>query len=116
MTLPPSVQRLFHRYRADQLDTERHAAIIIPTVMDTGTLEDWLWLLRTYGWDTIRAWIANPDHAAQLAPPNEWFWTGLLLDKPHMTPRWSGGNRRRRILPDALPDWWPDAWRDSHTP
>ena len=79
MSLPPSIQRLFYRYHyhyhAERLDPERHAAIIIPTVLAEGTLEDWDWLFAAYGWDTIDAWIAEPDQRALLPPPTAHFWT-----------------------------------------
>ncbi len=97
MMLPPSVQRLFHRYHADRLDPQRHAAVIIPTILEEGAVEDWQWLFATYGWDAIRRWVADPARASQLSPRVEWFWTAVLLDAPHETPRWSGGNGRRRV-------------------
>ncbi|NMP24400.1 hypothetical protein HIJ39_18930, partial [Sulfobacillus sp. DSM 109850] len=79
MTLPMRIQRLFYRYHADLLDSERHAAVIIPTVLSDGALDDWDWLFRVYGWEAIRAWIAEPGHAAMLPPPMERFWTLILL-------------------------------------
>ncbi|MGC8489687.1 MAG: DUF6922 domain-containing protein [Clostridia bacterium] len=97
MMIPPSVQRLFHRYHADRLDPRHHAAIIIPTILEEGAVEDWRWLFSTYSWDTIQRWIADPTRASQLSPRVEWFWTTVLLGTPHETSRWSGGNRRRRI-------------------
>ncbi len=42
------------------------------------------------------------------ALPMERFWTLILLGTPHETPRWAGGNARRRIPKDALPEWFPD--------
>ncbi|PSR22589.1 hypothetical protein SAMN00768000_3630 [Sulfobacillus thermosulfidooxidans DSM 9293] len=111
MTLPPSLHRLFYRYHADQLDTERHAALIIPTVLADGDFPDWDWLFAVYGWDTIQQWIQEPGHAASLPPPMEWLWTAILLGTPQETPRWSGGNARRSVPPDALPAWFPPEWR-----
>jgi len=73
MKLPPSVQRLFYRYHAGRLDTDRDAALIIPTVMEEGSLDDWEWLFSTYGWESLAAWVAA--HASQLSPPMERFWT-----------------------------------------
>ena len=102
MTIPLSVKRLFHRYHADRLEPRRHAAIIIPTILEDGGVDDWRWLFATYGWDTIQHWIADPTRASQLSPRVEWFWTTVLLGTPHETPRWSEGNRRRRIPPASF--------------
>jgi hypothetical protein len=107
MRLPPSVQRLFHRYHAEQLDTDRHADLIIPTVLADGSLEDWDWLFQVYGWPTIREWIAAPGHAAGLPAPMERFWTLILLGTAQETAPWAGGNGLRRVPADALPAWWP---------
>lgn len=107
MTLPLRTQRLFYRYHADLLDTDRHAAVIIPTVLSDGDLDDWGWLFRVYGWNLLRAWIAETRHAQMLPPPMERFWTVILLGTPQETPRWAGGNTRRLVPTDALPDWFP---------
>ena len=69
-------------------------------------VSDWRWLFETYGRDVVRDWVGNPARAAQLTPRVERFWTCVLLDKPHETPRWSGGNGTRVVPADALPDWW----------
>lgn len=105
MTLPDGVQRLFHRYQARNLDTDRHADLIIFTVLEDGSLDDWRWLIATYGWDRIRDWLADPNQAATLSPRVEWFWTATVLGAPHETPRWAGGNDRRRIPKEALLPW-----------
>ena len=111
MRLPITVQRLFYRYHADLLDTHRHQALIIPTVLADGDLADWDWLFAIYGWETVREWISGPGHAQMLPPPMERLWTLVLLNTPHQTPRWSGGNARRSVPPDALPSWFPQEWR-----
>ena len=111
MKLPPDVQRLFYRYHADRLDTETYQSLIIETVLADGEMDDWRWLFQTYGKDAVRDWLSDPFHSCQLQPKVEWFWTFLLLDEPRETPRWSGGNGRRVVPPDALPDWWPDELR-----
>ena len=107
MILPPPIQQLFYRYHRDLLDSERHRDIIIPTVLATGSLEDWDWLFRTYGWETLRGWMATPGHALELPPPMECLWTTVLLGTSQQTARWSGGNRRRTVPPEALPRWFP---------
>lgn len=111
MILPLAIQRFFYRYHPDRLDTDRHAAIIIPTVLSDGAVEDWEWLFQVYDWNTIQAWIAEPGHAAMLPPPMERFWTLILLGTPQETPRWAGGNARRTVPEDALPAWFPNDLR-----
>jgi len=109
MSLPPAIQRLFYRYHADRLDPDRDAAIIIPTVLAEGSLDDWDWLFGVYGWDTLVAWIAQPAHRDLLPPPMAAFWTWILLGTSETSPRWGGP--RRTVPSNALPDWFPDAWR-----
>lgn len=111
MTLPDGIQRLFYRHHPERLDTDRHAAIIIPTVLADGSLADCDWLFDVYGRGTLREWIAQPGHAMELPPPMERFWTLVLLGTPHETPRWAGGNARRAVPPSALPEWFPGEWR-----
>ena len=111
MRLPTDVQRLFYRYHADRLDTESYQSLIIHTVLEDGEIADWRWLFETYGKDTVCKWVAEPKQASQLSPRVEWFWTCVLLGKPHETPRWAGGNGRRVVPADALPDWWPAGLR-----
>jgi hypothetical protein len=108
--LPEAVQRLFHRYHADRLDTERHADVVLATVLAYGSLDDWDWLFQTYGWPRVRAWIAAPGRAQALPPPMERFWTMILLGAPQETPLRSG-NALRRVPPEALPAWWPPELR-----
>ncbi len=109
MTLPTEVQRLFYRYHADRLDTSCHAALIIPTVLSDGTVEDWEWLFYVYGWDALQAWMM--EHSEILPPPMERFWTLILQGAPKETPRWTGGNARRKVPEGALPGWFPDDLR-----
>ncbi len=111
MMLPDSIQRLFYRYHTDRLDTDRHTALIIPTVLSDGTVDDWEWLFQVYGWETIQAWIGKPGHASMLPPPMERLWTLILLGIPQETPRWAGGNARRTVPEDALPGWFPNDLR-----
>ncbi|WP_053958096.1 hypothetical protein [Sulfobacillus thermosulfidooxidans] len=55
--------------------------------------------------------LRESGHAAMLPPPRERFWTTILLGTPQETPRWAGGNARRRVPPDALPPWFPNDLR-----
>ena len=53
----------------DRLDTERHAAIIIPTVLSNSAVEDWEWVFRMYGWKAIQKWMEESGHAETRPPP-----------------------------------------------
>ena len=107
-----SLQGLFYRYHADRLDTNHHAAIIIPTVLGDETVDDWNWLFQVYGRAAIQTWMAAPGHAATLPPLRERLWTLILVGIPRKTPRWVGGNARRIVPQDALPAWFPDDLRE----
>ncbi|MCY0877819.1 MAG: hypothetical protein OWU84_02595 [Firmicutes bacterium] len=109
MRLPLTVQRLFYRYHADRLDSDRHAEIIISTVLADGNLDDWEWLFAVYGWNALAKWIAEPAHRNLLPPPMASFRTLILVGQSDPTSRWGGPHRL--VPPDALPDWFPDALR-----
>lgn len=49
------VARLFWEMDPDQLDLARHRRVIIPRVLNYGTLADWRWLEKQYGRDVVRA-------------------------------------------------------------
>ncbi|HBQ96456.1 MAG: hypothetical protein M1294_11380 [Firmicutes bacterium] len=114
MMLPETLQPLFHRYKADQLETEKHALIIIPTVLQFGDWNQIHWLFQTYGWDYIKSWISDETQVqGLLSPIVEWFWTLVLLGKPRQVQNWTTGNRLRSVPPESLPDWWPSSDLDT---
>ncbi len=73
MMLPLKIRHLFYRYHAEQLDTIRHLSVIVPTVLNDGTIEDWDWLFQVYTWETIVDWLKNPVNASMLSPHLEKF-------------------------------------------
>lgn len=114
MILPQAIQPLFHRYHADHLDTERHALIIIPTVLQWGNWDQIQWLFQTYGWDRIQDWMTHETLGqGLLSPAVEWFWTGVLLGEPRHAQSWTAGNGLRTVPPESLPDWWPSSDSDN---
>lgn len=57
MTAEP-IARLFWDMDSGELDPVRDQRVIIPRVLNYGTLADWQWLERRYGRDALRAAIA----------------------------------------------------------
>lgn len=107
--LPPALAPLFHRYAWQTLDTSRHAAVIIPTVLQWGDWEADLWLFETYEWDTIRDWLAHDLQTSRTLPDAaQTFWTTAFWGKPFLPPsessqRWAAN--RRHVPPDSVPAW-----------
>ena len=51
MKLPGSFADLFKNYVFEPVDDEKHAALVIKTVLSRGTWEQITWLFRRYGRD-----------------------------------------------------------------
>lgn len=107
-TLPEHLAGLFHRYRWECLDVNRHSDIIIPAVLQWGSWEQIRWLFATYGWDKIRDWVAKDAVTLRSLPESvQVFWTTVLLGEPIYYPvspeqRWAP---TRKIPDDAGPEW-----------
>jgi len=54
MKLPEDLKPLFRNYEFDLLDTEKHAGLVIKTVLVYGTWEQIEWLFDFYGYDKIK--------------------------------------------------------------
>src|SRR3989344_3220943 len=52
--LPESIRPLLWYLRQDRLDIEKDKHDIIVNVINDGTMEQWRWLMDTYGSQTIR--------------------------------------------------------------
>ncbi len=52
-------KRLFWDMDSQKLDVHVHAGTIIERVLNDGTLEDWQWLVSTYGSEKIREVLAK---------------------------------------------------------
>ncbi|WP_298210032.1 hypothetical protein [Ferrimicrobium sp.] len=95
MRLPEALGYLFHRYRTDNIDTKTHFNLVVMTVLNDGSLDDWRWLFAYYGWQQIRDWVADSQNSRALSPEMETFWTRMLLATPRKRDRWAGGNNVR---------------------
>jgi len=47
--LPPSAQKYFWEVDSDSLDPRKHERLIVSRLLNFGELDDWRWLVRTYG-------------------------------------------------------------------
>ncbi|WP_298340071.1 hypothetical protein [Ferrimicrobium sp.] len=101
MRLPQALGYLFYRYRTDNIDTKKHFNLIVMTVLNDGSLDDWRWLFACYGWQQIRDWVADSQNSRSLSPEMETFWTGMLLATPRKRDRWAGGNGVRTTNPQV---------------
>lgn len=52
--VPQTITKFFWDTDPNELDVTKHERIIIPRVLNYGTLADWRWLALTYGKDRIR--------------------------------------------------------------
>lgn len=83
MKIPSEIRPLFHNYDPDTLDTERHAPLIIKTVMQGGTWEQVLWAARFYGRERFEAVLRADVEGNQTLPrPVANFWSVVLWGRP----------------------------------
>lgn len=89
--LPEGVRGLFRNYRADELDLERHAALIIPQVLTRGTWAQTKWLFRQYGWDGVKRAFLDDLARAHTMPESAHVLWATVFDIPLPKPpnRWA---------------------------
>jgi hypothetical protein len=56
------VARLFWEMNPEKLDPARDRDVIIPRVLNYGSLADWRWLEQRYGREVVRAALLARDH------------------------------------------------------
>jgi hypothetical protein len=77
--LPKSLREHFWDVEFEELDTDRHAHLIIKRILDRGNLSDIRWLLKIYGKDEIKRVVMG---TRDLARPTGNFWADILeIDK-----------------------------------
>lgn len=59
MKLPAHLAPLFWNRDFDALDVTNDANVIIERILIFGELEDWRWLVNTYGLGQIKQWVAD---------------------------------------------------------
>ncbi|OGG48900.1 hypothetical protein A3G63_01330 [Candidatus Kaiserbacteria bacterium RIFCSPLOWO2_12_FULL_52_8] len=54
ISIPASAVRLFWDVNPRTLDLAAHKGVIIERMLNYGTLDDWRWLISTYGLSVVR--------------------------------------------------------------
>lgn len=76
MTLPEMISPLFHNYDPETIDPERHAGLVIRTVLAAGTWEQVRWLFRHYGFDRVRTIVLADCRGLRTLPePTQRLWS-----------------------------------------
>lgn len=78
------VADLFHNYRLESLDLDRHAALVIRTVLAQGSWDQVRWLFARYGWAAVEAQF-RVDLAGCRSLPRDAlaFWQNVFMpDQP----------------------------------
>ena len=57
--LPPSLKPLLWGLKWDDLNVEEDAQDIVSSVINEGTMDQWKWLVKTYGEEKIRQVLQN---------------------------------------------------------
>jgi hypothetical protein len=57
--IPDSAKPFFQEYDVDLLDIDQHAVLIIERILAYGNRDEVRWLLKTYGRDRVRDWVAQ---------------------------------------------------------
>lgn len=81
--LPESLAPLFHRCRPESIDLDRHAGLVIRTVLSDGTWEQVLCLFRAYGWDRVREVVLTDHRTLRTLPePTRRLWLLVFGEEP----------------------------------
>ncbi len=91
--LPDELAGLFHNYEPASIDLDRHADLVIRTVLAGGTWEQVLWLFREYGWDPVRQ-VVLADHLGlrALPEPTRRLWLAVFSQAPDTQAADDGGH------------------------
>ena len=57
MPIPRSTAPFFQEYDFESLDVQSHSNLIIERILAYGSRAEVRWLVQTYGWEAIRAWL-----------------------------------------------------------
>lgn len=102
MRLPDSLAHLFKNYVFDTLDDQRHAGLVIRTVLAYGQWEEILWLFRHYGREKVKEVFLN-DYCGVRSLPEATLSLWETLFVPESLVPVEGG--RRDVLPPAAEKW-----------
>lgn len=72
---------MFHSYEPSSIDLDRHAGLIIRTVLASGTWEQVLWLFREYGWERVKEVVLADHHGLRTLPePTRRLWLAVFSE------------------------------------
>lgn len=57
--IPSSAAPFFQEFRLEKLRIDVDRALIIERILAYGNQEELKWLFRVYGWEAIKAWVAQ---------------------------------------------------------
>lgn len=74
--LPPGSRPLFPEYRFRDLHAIRDASIVVPRLLEQGTLAEMNWVMRRYPREWLGRWMAREGW--KLSPRSARFWSWWL--------------------------------------
>ena len=82
MSLPSSFAGLFNSYVFESIDEERHASLIVKTVLSRGTWDQIVWLFGHYGPERIGEVFREDYFGLQTLPePTRRLWELLFVEE-----------------------------------
>ncbi|MEW6174024.1 MAG: hypothetical protein AB1510_13360 [Bacillota bacterium] len=108
MKLPVFLAGLFRNYAAETIDTEKHAGMIIKTVLAYGTWEQIMWLFEYYGVERVRAVFREDYYGLRTLPESARRLWGLVFlnEAPPAEPAAAKWRCRRKVPGDNF-------WREQ---
>ena len=82
MNLPESFAGLFKNYIFETLDDDRHAALVIKTVLSRGSWEQIMWLFKRYGREKVGEVFLDDYNGLRTLPEStRRLWELLFVDE-----------------------------------
>lgn len=97
MSIPDLLVPLFHNYEPTSIDLDRHAQMVIRTVLSEGEMDQIFWLLRYYGRTRIAAFVENDAHGLRMLPESTRRLWSLAF--------WGDPNRFKAEHSDPIAKW-----------
>ncbi len=80
MPIPPSTAPFFQEYDFASLDPQAHGPLVIERILAYGSRAELRWLVQTYGWEALRAWVAQSG--LQHLPKSRYHLWCIIFDLP----------------------------------
>lgn len=93
MRLPAALAHLFRNYVFDTLDDQRHAGLVIRTVLAYGEWEEILWLFRHYGREKVKQVFLDDYYGLRSLPAaTRSLWETLFVPDSLTPAKKAGGS------------------------